>query len=32
VKPLAPGVYQVQWHVISVDTHRTQGNFSFTVG
>jgi len=32
VKPLTPGVYQVQWHVISVDTHRTQGNFSFTVG
>jgi copper resistance protein C len=32
VKPLKPGVYQVQWRVISVDTHRTQGNFSFTVG
>jgi hypothetical protein len=31
VKPLMPGVYQVQWHVISVDTHRTEGNFSFTV-
>ena len=32
VKPLIPGVYHVQWRVISVDTHRTQGNFSFTVG
>ena len=32
VKPLASGVYQVQWRVISVDTHRTRGNFSFTVG
>jgi len=31
VKPLMPGVYHVQWRVISVDTHRTQGNFSFTV-
>jgi hypothetical protein len=31
VKPLMPGVYQVHWHVISVDTHRTEGNFSFTV-
>ena len=31
VKPLKPGVYQVQWRVISVDTHRTQGNFSFMV-
>jgi hypothetical protein len=31
VKPLMPGVYHVQWRVISVDTHRTQGNFSFMV-
>jgi methionine-rich copper-binding protein CopC len=29
---LKAGVYHVQWRVISVDTHRTQGNFSFTVG
>jgi methionine-rich copper-binding protein CopC len=28
---LAPGVYTVNWHVISVDTHRTQGHFQFTV-
>jgi copper resistance protein C len=32
VEPLKAGVYHVQWRVISVDTHRTQGNFSFTVG
>jgi methionine-rich copper-binding protein CopC len=28
---LPPGVYEVQWHVVSVDTHRTEGKFSFTV-
>jgi len=32
VKPLAPGVYKVTWKILSVDTHRTQGTFSFTVG
>jgi hypothetical protein len=31
VKPLAPGTYKVVWHVVSVDTHATQGSFSFTV-
>ncbi len=31
VKPLAPGVYTVTWHVTSVDTHKTQGKFHFTV-
>ena len=31
LKPLAPGVYTVTWHAISVDTHRTEGTFSFTV-
>ena len=29
--PLAPGRYRVRWHVVSVDTHRTEGEFSFTV-
>jgi len=29
--PLPPGTYTVAWHVVSVDTHRTQGHFSFTV-
>ena len=28
---LAPGVYTVAWHAVSVDTHRTQGSFRFTV-
>ena len=32
LKPLAPGVYKVIWKILSVDTHRTQGSFSFTVG
>ena len=27
-----PGTYKVIWHVLSVDTHRTQGDFSFSVG
>ena len=31
VKPLPPGVYKVTWKILSVDTHRTQGNFNFTV-
>lgn len=31
VKPLVPGVYKVMWKILSVDTHRTQGSFSFTV-
>lgn len=29
--PLAPGAYTVSWRVVSVDTHPTQGAFSFTV-
>ncbi len=31
VKPLPPGLYKVTWKILSVDTHRTQGTFSFTV-
>ena len=30
-KPLAAGVYTVNWHAVSVDTHHTQSNFQFTV-
>jgi copper resistance protein C len=30
-KPLLPGVYTVTWRAVSVDTHRTQGSFTFTV-
>jgi methionine-rich copper-binding protein CopC len=28
---LKPGVYTVTWHAVSVDTHKTQGSFNFTV-
>ena len=31
LKPLPPGVYAVAWHVTSVDTHKTEGHFTFTV-
>jgi copper resistance protein C len=30
-KTLPPGAYTVHWHAVSVDTHRTQGTFEFTV-
>ena len=26
------GTYHVTWHVLSVDTHTTEGNFTFQVG
>ena len=28
---LPPGRYSVIWHVISVDTHKTEGQFSFSI-
>ena len=28
---LAPGVYRVNWHSVGHDTHRLEGEFSFTV-
>jgi len=28
---LKPGSYTVTWHVLSVDTHRTEGSYHFTV-
>ncbi|HEY3776466.1 MAG TPA: copper homeostasis periplasmic binding protein CopC [Rhizomicrobium sp.] len=31
LKPLGPGTYRVTWHALSVDTHRTQGSFVFTI-
>jgi copper resistance protein C len=31
VKPLPPGTYRVRWHILSVDTHRTEGSFTFQV-
>jgi copper resistance protein C len=32
VKALPSGIYKVIWRVLSVDTHRTQGDFTFRVG
>lgn len=29
--PLGSGHYRVHWHVVSVDTHPTQGDFTFEV-
>ena len=31
LKPLGPGTYTVHWHVVSVDTHRTEGSLTFVV-
>jgi methionine-rich copper-binding protein CopC len=32
LKSLSQGTYRVRWHVLSVDTHKTEGSFSFRVG
>jgi len=32
LQPLPAGTYTVHWHVVSVDTHTTEGTFSFDVG
>jgi copper resistance protein C len=32
LKPLPAGAYRVRWQVLSVDTHTTEGSFSFQVG
>ena len=32
VRTLSPGTYRVRWHVLSVDTHKTEGSFTFRVG
>jgi copper resistance protein C len=32
LKTLPPGTYKVLWHALSVDTHTTEGSFSFHVG
>lgn len=29
--PLTMGTYLVQWKVVSIDTHKTQGDYRFTV-
>jgi methionine-rich copper-binding protein CopC len=30
-KPLAAGVYRVNWHILSADGHKVQGSFTFEV-
>lgn len=30
-RPLPKGSYRVDWHVVSADTHRVQGNYSFEI-
>jgi hypothetical protein len=32
LRPLTAGTYRVRWHVLSVDTHTTEGSFTFRVG
>jgi hypothetical protein len=32
LKSIGPGTYKVRWHVLSVDTHTTEGSFTFHVG
>jgi methionine-rich copper-binding protein CopC len=31
LKPLSTGTYTVKWHALSVDTHTTEGDFTFQV-
>ena len=31
-QPLTAGTYKVEWHAVSVDTHKSEGAYSFTVG
>jgi hypothetical protein len=31
LKPLSSGTYTVKWHALSVDTHTTEGDFTFQV-
>ncbi len=30
-QPLTPGEYKVEWHAVSVDTHKTDGSYSFKI-
>jgi methionine-rich copper-binding protein CopC len=32
LKTIGPGAYKVRWHALSVDTHSTEGTFTFHVG
>lgn len=32
LRPTGAGTYRVKWRILSVDTHRTEGDFTFNVG
>jgi methionine-rich copper-binding protein CopC len=32
LQPLTAGTYKVEWRVLSVDGHKVNGDFTFTVG
>jgi methionine-rich copper-binding protein CopC len=32
LQTLTPGVYKVEWHAVGTDTHKVDGDFTFTVG
>ena len=32
LKTVGPGTYRVRWHALAVDTHTTEGSFTFHVG
>lgn len=32
LRAIKAGTYRVAWHVLSVDTHKTEGTFTFRVG
>lgn len=32
LSPLKAGTYRVRWRAVSVDTHTTEGDFTFTIG
>jgi hypothetical protein len=31
LKSLAAGSYRVAWHAVSIDSHRTEGSYSFSI-
>jgi methionine-rich copper-binding protein CopC len=31
LQPLTPGVYKVEWRALSTDTHKSNGDFAFTI-
>ena len=32
IKALSPGSYHVHWRAVSVDTHKSEGDFTFKIG